>query len=537
MSSAPARAGGTAILLATAANERGGAAATLPYRGTLLGHMVGQLGELGVDEVVIVTRPQWHEDCARAVVQALVPVSVADSPDLPGDCALVAGLAAGRAERLLVAAADLAVSREALAGMVADPRVATGALVIDAAPLDGAPLPEWAARARLARGRIVSAGSAFHVARRPNAALAGVAVIAPRATDDLANVAAELAILATPPWPPSWQDRWIATQDRYRHPDLVALLLVGLVRANVHVSSVDVREFFLARPFTVVAAQAAERDSAAVDEDRVLLDAAVKSSDGAFTTFLVSPYSRHLARWAARRGWTPNGVTTLSMGIGLLAAGAFATGTRPGLVAGAVLLQGAFTADCVDGQLARYTRSFSSLGAWLDSVFDRSKEYAAYAGLAAGSVRGFGDDVWLLAAAALALQTVRHTVDFSYAGAQHLVIGNSAYPPLSQALDSVVAVDGDTDTDTDTGDAPGTPPAGSARAGRSAIRVSQALERREWLRYGKKILVLPIGERFALISATAALSSPRTTFRALLAWGTVAAGYSLTGKALRSVAQ
>ena len=36
---------------------------------------------------------------------------------------------------------------------------------------------------------------------------------------------------------------------------------------------------------------------------------------------------------------------------------AFATGERWGLVAGAVLLQIAFTIDCVDGQLARYTRT------------------------------------------------------------------------------------------------------------------------------------------------------------------------------------
>ena len=37
--------------------------------------------------------------------------------------------------------------------------------------------------------------------------------------------------------------------------------------------------------------------------------------------------------------------------------------------------------DCVDGQLARYTRQFSKLGAWLDSIFDRTKEYVVFAGL------------------------------------------------------------------------------------------------------------------------------------------------------------
>ena len=71
--------------------------------------------------------------------------------------------------------------------------------------------------------------------------------------------------------------------------------------------------------------------------------------------------------------------------IGIGAAVAFAFGTRPGLIAGAVLLQIAFTFDCVDGQLARYTHTFTRLGAWLDSVFDRGKEYVVFAGLAIGA--------------------------------------------------------------------------------------------------------------------------------------------------------
>src|SRR3954453_11521062 len=114
------------------------------------------------------------------------------------------------------------------------------------------------------------------------------------------------------------------------------------------------------------------------EEAAALLKSAVKASDGFFTTFFVSPYSKYIARWCARRGFTPNQITTVSLLIGLAAAVAFATGERAGLIAGAVLLQLAFTTDCVDGQLARYTRTFSKLGAWLDSVFDRSKEYLAF---------------------------------------------------------------------------------------------------------------------------------------------------------------
>jgi hypothetical protein len=50
-------------------------------------------------------------------------------------------------------------------------------------------------------------------------------------------------------------------------------------------------------------------------------------------------------------------------------------------------------------------------------------------------------------------------------------------------------------------------------------------------------VALPIGERFALISITAALWSPHTTFVALLAWGGFAACYSVGGRIMRSVAR
>lgn len=226
--------------------------------------------------------------------------------------------------------------------------------------------------------------------------------------------------------------------------------------------------------------------------DRARLDAAVKSDDGFFTTYFVSSYSRYVVRWAARRGLTPNTVTWASMAVGGLAAAGFATGSRPGLVAGALLLQVAFLLDCVDGQLARYTGRFSALGAWLDGVFDRGKEYLAYAGLAYGT----GGDAWVLAGAALTLQTVRHAVDFSYAA---VTAGAPAPPP-----DRLAAT-------------------------------LRAADRRRPLYWAKKIVVLPIGERFALISVTAAVWGARVTFLALLTWGCAGAAYAVTGKLLRSV--
>ena len=223
------------------------------------------------------------------------------------------------------------------------------------------------------------------------------------------------------------------------------------------------------------------------EDDEKLLEAAVKANDSPFTTYLISPWSKHLARFAARRGWTPNALTVASLSVGVAAASSFAVGTRASLIAGAALLQLSFVLDCVDGQLARYTRTSSTLGAWLDAVFDRLKEYLVYGGLAVGATRGFDDDVWLLAAAALAIQTVRHLADFSY-------VARSERPDSARSA----------------GAAPvGVPP-----------------EAPSWLRRGNQLIRLPIGERLALISVTAAIASPRVTFVALVVWGGVGAAYA-----------
>jgi len=221
-----------------------------------------------------------------------------------------------------------------------------------------------------------------------------------------------------------------------------------------------------------------------VDEERIRLNAAVKPVDGFFTTFFVSPYSRYIARWAARRRLTPNQVTIASLLVGILSAAAFATGERWGLITGAVLLQVAFTLDCVDGQLARYTRNFSKFGGWLDSTFDRAKEWIVYAGLAIG-----GTDVWVLAGAALTLQTFRHMVDFSW----------------------------------------------QERRGEATAELGGWDANPGVLVWIKRIIAFPIGERFATISITAAIWSAHTTFIVLLAWGGFAAVYGTSGRILRSL--
>ncbi|MGA5321213.1 DUF5941 domain-containing protein [Streptomyces seoulensis] len=232
----------------------------------------------------------------------------------------------------------------------------------------------------------------------------------------------------------------------------------------------------------------------AVDEEDVRLKSAVKSRDGFFTTFCISPYSRYLARWCARRGLTPNQVTTASLLTALIAAGCAATGTRPGFVAAGVLLIASFVLDCTDGQLARYSLQYSTLGAWLDATFDRAKEYAYYAGLALGAARG-GDDVWALALGAMILQTCRHVVDFSFNEANHDATANtSPTAALSDKLDSV-----------------------------------------GWTVWVRRMIVLPIGERWAMIAVLTAVTTPRITFYVLLIGCALAATYTTAGRVLRSL--
>jgi hypothetical protein len=215
----------------------------------------------------------------------------------------------------------------------------------------------------------------------------------------------------------------------------------------------------------------------------------------------------------------------------VLAAAGFATGERWGLVAGAVLLQVAFTTDCVDGQLARYTRQFSKLGAWLDSVFDRAKEYLAFAGLAIGAART-GDPVWVLACATITLQTVRHTSDFSYMAVAHQAITVTPQTPIEQPLDHA----GMKAAARRRAREEGKPVAPAKRPLAARILVAwQRLDRSRALRWVKRMAAFPIGERFAVISITAALFDARVTFVALLAWGGLAIAYTQTGRVLRSI--
>ncbi|WP_329072348.1 DUF5941 domain-containing protein [Streptomyces sp. NBC_01429] len=284
--------------------------------------------------------------------------------------------------------------------------------------------------------------------------------------------------------------------------DLADRAALALDADGTPVTRPDLGSLIAAVPANARTREKAAAEVAAVDDEAVRLRSAVKARDGFFTTFCVSPYSRYLARWCARRGLTPNQVTTASLITALIAAACAATGTRGGYVAAGALLIFSFVLDCTDGQLARYSLQYSTMGAWLDATFDRAKEYAYYAGLALGAARG-GDDVWALALAAMVLQSCRHFVDFSF---------NEANADAATA-----AADG------------------KAVVGTPTSALSSRLDSVGWTVWIRRMIVLPIGERWAMIAVLTALTTPRIVFYALLAGCAFAACYTTAGRVLRSV--
>ncbi|MGW3493486.1 DUF5941 domain-containing protein [Streptomyces sp. NPDC001020] len=329
--------------------------------------------------------------------------------------------------------------------------------------------------------------------RFPAAALPGAVTVQPTAREALTRaLAREYSAAAQGASSPQTS----APGEQAGATSLAERITAALDTDGVPVHRPDLGTLVATVPTDPQARNEARQAVAAVDDEAVRLRSAVKARDGFFTTHFISPYSRYIARWCARRGLTPNQVTTASLVTALIAAGSAATGTRAGFVAAGILLILSFVLDCTDGQLARYSLQYSTLGAWLDATFDRAKEYAYYAGLALGAARG-GDDVWALALGAMVLQTCRHVVDFSFNEANHdATASTSPTAALSDRLDSV-----------------------------------------GWTVWVRRMIILPIGERWAMIAVLTAATTPRITFYALLIGCAFAAAYTTAGRALRSIAR
>ncbi|WP_431880918.1 DUF5941 domain-containing protein [Micromonospora chalcea] len=423
----------------------------------------------------------------------------ADDVRIAADLTELADLVAAATGPVLVSGADLVAHTAVLKHLATSPVGPTVALVLTDPPAPGQ------ATVREERGQVVEVdaadasgvfGGALRVGPADLPALADAARraagTAPDAPDArLTDPASAPGVGATDGGPRNAVDRLVA--DLAARGTLIFAQRVRLLVAH--------------RVGDEAQRAAAEAAVAAVDEDRAELKLSVKERDDFFTTFFVSTWSPYVTKAAARIGIGPTGVTMVSVAFAVAAAVLFGVGGRPALVAGAVLLYLGFVLDCVDGQLARYTRHFSAWGGWLDTMADRFKEYVVYAGLGFGATHAGFRYGWALALAAMTLQTVRHMTDTWY-GALH---DEAARRP------KVVTADA--------GGIGGKLNAASTRVQADTGSVSY------WL---KRTVVFPIGERWALIAIAAALFGPLVALVAVLVWGALAFAYTGGLRTLRA---
>lgn len=117
--------------------------------------------------------------------------------------------------------------------------------------------------------------------------------------------------------------------------------------------------------------------------------------------YFIHPISARLVPIFARLGVTPNAVSLIGMGCGVLAGCAYHFyGHLDAAVAGFVLMLAWHVMDGADGQLARLTKSYSNLGKVLDGVCDYVTFTSVYLGLATAMHAGLGNWVWAIVALA-----------------------------------------------------------------------------------------------------------------------------------------
>lgn len=285
----------------------------------------------------------------------------------------------------------------------------------------------------------------------------------------------------------------------------IDLVLVALTRAMIKVDAAEAWAAPCGRTSDPTERAKIKDEIAALNMGRVRLRMANRATDGFFSIFFLRKFSK-LGTWlAVKLGATPNQVTLISFAIGLYSAYNFAQGTFWSIFLGAVLLQVSIIVDCVDGELARYTRQFSQLGAWLDAVTDRVKEYMVFLGLAIGAEKE-GRDLWIPALIMMLIQTFRHLSDYNFAR----VVKIRAEEKFTIPVDFMAEFDGII------------PAEKSEPKGRLKF----------WL---GKIIQFPIGERWLAISASAVIGGAAFTFTIMPVLAFISAAWVYRGRIRRTI--
>ncbi|WP_457252527.1 DUF5941 domain-containing protein [Pedococcus sp. P5_B7] len=376
-------------------------------------------------------------------------------PDRPDWLASLASLAEGDdVAPLVLVAADLTISPVALLDLLDRPGDPTAAITVELPALRTPGADLTLLRVHPEQKLVHSVGTTRHTVTAPTHVGLGVVRLSGAVRAQAAQV--WRAASSTP-----------AAADPAVDPFDLALLV--LVRGGVAVGSSPLGPFAFRRGSD-------EAVGAPGSAWQQRLRGASRGGDGYFSTRVIRPMSRRVTAVGLRQNWTPNAVTVTSLGVGLVASGLAAVDNRWAWVAAAVLLQVAIVIDCVDGEIARFTRRFSALGAWLDAVGDRIKEYSLLAAVAVVAERR-GTDLWVLAILAMVLITARHLEDYAY-------VHRSRVAKAHETPD-LVPVDAPRDS------------------GPEGARLTIPPARRglaEAVFWTKKVLHLPIAERYLLLS-------------------------------------
>ena len=313
---------------------------------------------------------------------------------------------------------------------------------------------------RVSQGRITGASSGYHEVGHGNHTFLGIIRLSQTQKAEIVEALSSV-------------------KDTNHSGNTIDLILVALVRAAIVIAPAEVAGAPFIRSNNVSERDATKNQIAALNDARLRLKLANRANDGFYSVFFLRKISKLFTWLAVRLKMTPNQVTLISFAIGLLSAYEFSKGNFWAIFAGAVLLQLSIIIDCVDGELARYTRQFSQLGAWLDAITDRIKEYLVFFALAYGAAKN-GRDLWIPAMGMMLFQTFRHLSDYNFARINK--IRSSHLEPLDFNLKN----DG---------------------------FVSVEREKKTRLEYwSKKALQFPIGERWLVISASSVIGGAAFTF-------------------------
>lgn len=411
---------------------------------------------------------------AEDLSETLAEAGLVVRSQIAGSAAPLSSLATAAAAHsdtpLTVCAATLTISPVALLDLVDSPTDRTAVVTIERSALGSPARSMPAVRVSQHDRRVLSAGTAVHAVTRPTAYSVGVLRL--RAADRAR--AAEI-----------WRDAAASSAAADPSVDAFDLAVLALVRAGLPLTALPLGPYAVRR--------GSDQSTGAPGSPwQQRLRGASRGNDGAFSMAVIRPMSRRVTAVGLRHGWTPNVVTLVSLLLGLAACGLAATDNRVGWILAAVLLQASLVVDCVDGEIARFTRTYSALGAWLDGVGDRVKEFAMV-GVVAWVAAGRGAPLWGLAIVLLALLAVRHVEDYAYVRRARSAAADETVDilPLSEP------------TDRGPHGAPTQVPA--PPSGRAVVT-----------RKVKQVLHLPIAERYLIMSIGLLTFSPAFLLWALL---------------------